>query len=427
MRRGAYLKQLELDLERWASLGLIDRDRLDSLRANAGPAVRHYSVSGILFLLGIILLACAVLIFIGANWQILPRIMRLGVALLLMWSAYGTAFALCERPRTVYADALVLLGSVLFGATIMLIGQMYHINAGWPNGVLLWAIGAFVAAALARARASAILAMILFGVWSAGISFADEWRIHWAFLAALAAMIALARMLDFRALAHLIVLSFLAWCAANGAVLADRLQGADFAFFVALMTTVGLVMWLGGLISTDLGARFGGLIAGYGLFFLTLIFFLLQLAEDGAVEHVPLTIAIFACGGAVAALAVAALAMRLIVPIDGLMAAAAIFAVLANCSAGNDWPAALNYLYAGLYLGYIGWLLTYGLRTQRTYAVNLAFVAFGGEVIYLYFVVFGTMLQQSALFAVGGILFLLAAYILERVRREVVRPARMEP
>jgi len=422
MGRGAYLKQLEIDLERWAALGLVGRDQFDALRANAGPPARHYSLSGMLFMLGTILIACAITIFIGANWQALPRVARLGILLALMWSAYGGAHILLQRERAVFAEGALLLGSVLFGAAIMLIGQMYHINAGWPNGVLLWACGMYLAAWAAPSRSCAVLAMILFCVWSGGITIGDDWVTHTPFLLALAAMIVLARSLNFHALAHLIVLAFLAWSVANGAVLADELPGAEFPFFIALMMTLALAMWLGGAIAPQFGARFGALIAGYGLFFLTLVVFTLQFAEDDATGRNLMILLIFGCGGVVAAMALSGAALKAIAPVDALIALALIGAALANCAAGEGGGPSMNYLYAGLDLVFVAWLLTYGLRTQRAYAVNLAFVAFGAEVIYLYFVVFGTMLQQSALFAVGGVLFLVAAYVLERVRREVTRP-----
>lgn len=424
MRRGAYLRQLDIDLERWASLGLIDPADVDVLRAQAGPAARQYSLSGMLFMLGVILIACAIMIFIGANWQALPRLLRLGILLALMWGAYGGAFALLRRGRAVFAEGALLIGAVLFGAAIMLVGQMYHINAGWPNGVLLWACGSFLTAAVVPSRACAVLAMLLFSIWSGGISFSHDWVMHWPFLAALAAMIVLARALDFRPLAHLIVLSFIAWSFANALVLADDLHDGEFPYFVTLMMTLALAMWLGGLGATKLGAKFGGLVAGYGVFFLTGIVFLLQFAEDDAVSGNITAVLIYVCGGLVAALALAASALRAIKPIDALIAAGLIGAALVSCTLGDDWPHGLNYLFAGIDLAFVAWLVSYGLRTHRTFAVNLAFVAFGAEVLYLYFVVFGTMLQQSALFAVGGVLFLIAAFVLERVRREVVKPGR---
>lgn len=422
MRRGGYLKQLDRDLERWAALGLIDPGDIEALRANAGPAARQYSLSGMLFMLGVILIACAIMIFIGANWQALPRLLRLGILLALMWGADGGALLLLRRGRTVFAEGALLIGAVLFGAAVMLVGQMYHINAGWPNGVLLWACGSFLAAAVVPSRACAVLAILLFSIWSGGISFSHEWVMHWPFLAALAAMIVLARALRFRALAHLIVLAFIAWAFSNALVLADDVPDGEFPFFATLMMTLGLVMWLGGVGATKLGARFGGLIAGYGVFFLTGIVFLLQFADDDAIAANIMVILIYACGGLVAALAIAASALRAITPLDALIAGGLVGAALMSCTLGGNWPHALNYLFAGIDLAFVAWLVSYGLRTHRTFAVNLAFVAFGAEVLYLYFVVFGTMLQQSVLFAVGGVLFLIAAFVLERVRREVVRP-----
>jgi len=44
----------------------------------------------------------------------------------------------------------LLLGVILFGSNIMLIAQIYHIDSHFPNGVLMWSLGALLAAWLVR-------------------------------------------------------------------------------------------------------------------------------------------------------------------------------------------------------------------------------------------------------------------------------------
>ena len=48
----------------------------------------------------------------------------------------------------------------------MLIAQIYHIDAHFPNGVLLWSIGALVAAYLARSQPALVAAISLGWLWT---------------------------------------------------------------------------------------------------------------------------------------------------------------------------------------------------------------------------------------------------------------------
>ena len=53
----------------------------------------------------------------------------------------------------------------MFGASIMLIAQTYHISGNPGDAVLLWGAGVFVAAVLMRSTASLIFAILLLALW----------------------------------------------------------------------------------------------------------------------------------------------------------------------------------------------------------------------------------------------------------------------
>ena len=58
---------------------------------------------------------------------------------------------LFARKLDAFAHAAVLAGIAVFGAGIMLIAQMYHMEGNPPDAVLFWALGALLAAVLRRA------------------------------------------------------------------------------------------------------------------------------------------------------------------------------------------------------------------------------------------------------------------------------------
>ena len=58
------------------------------------------------------------------------------------------------------------VGSIIFGAAIALVGQMYHLGDDFAGGLLLWAAGALAAAALTGSRSALAVALAAGCVWS---------------------------------------------------------------------------------------------------------------------------------------------------------------------------------------------------------------------------------------------------------------------
>lgn len=63
------------------------------------------------------------------------------------------------------AEALHLVGSILFLANIALVGQIYHLSSRPPNAILLWWAGFAALPWLLRSKAQFVLLLLAFGVW----------------------------------------------------------------------------------------------------------------------------------------------------------------------------------------------------------------------------------------------------------------------
>jgi uncharacterized membrane protein len=163
MLDGGYLKRLELDLARWRDGGEISAEQADKLLADARTraAKPAASFANIAAILGAILFGLGVIAFIGANWDALPKLARLGAAIALVWlTLLGAAYAF-RRAANGLAHALALLGALCFGAAIAMVGQTYHI-AGEPKDLLFyWAIGALLTAFAFTSRPVLIFYVIL--------------------------------------------------------------------------------------------------------------------------------------------------------------------------------------------------------------------------------------------------------------------------
>jgi len=101
----------------------------------------------IITIIGAILVGVGIFSFIAANWQEMTKIIKVLIIVIAMISSYTGGWFLREKwhyEKT--GEALLLLGAIIYGAGIFLIAQMFHIRGNWPDGFILWMIGAIVMA-----------------------------------------------------------------------------------------------------------------------------------------------------------------------------------------------------------------------------------------------------------------------------------------
>ena len=67
------------------------------------------------------------------------------------------------------------------------------------------------------------------------------------------------------------------------------------------------------------------------------------------------------------------------------------------------------------------WLITFGQRFSVHYFVNLGFVLFGAETLYIYFKTFGTLMNSFVFFTIGGMVLILLALGLDRFRKRILK------
>jgi uncharacterized membrane protein len=151
---------------------------------------RRSRLAHVLGILGALVAGFGVILFFAANWGEIPRPLRVllllgGIVLLL-----GAGFVLTEVRGTHpnIGHAFLFLGTVLFGASVFLVGQMYNVQAHDPLGFLLWSLGALAMAAVVRSGPIAALGILSFFAFlvhelvDAAVSF-DEYALVPAFMA----------------------------------------------------------------------------------------------------------------------------------------------------------------------------------------------------------------------------------------------------
>ena len=95
---------------------------------------RSISFGSILAVMAALLLGAAILIFVAANWEAIPRLTRVGALFAIIAAGYIGGAALKLYDHAAIGEALWLVAAAAFGAAIALIGQMYHLAGDETRG-----------------------------------------------------------------------------------------------------------------------------------------------------------------------------------------------------------------------------------------------------------------------------------------------------
>ena len=154
-------------LNRWQSAGVLDAEAAGRIRAYELEQERPSGLrwQGIVALiLGAILLACGVVLFVSAHWDEMGPGARV-VLVLGMVAVFHVGGAWARESFRGLSTALHAVGTVSTGAAIALVGQIFNIQEHWPAAVLRWAIAAAAGWILLQDEAQQTLTLLLFPAW----------------------------------------------------------------------------------------------------------------------------------------------------------------------------------------------------------------------------------------------------------------------
>jgi uncharacterized membrane protein len=338
-----YRSFIDRELTRWQDAGWVTSEGAAAIRADLVRRRSGSSMATALAVLGAVLLGCAAMSFVAANWDGMSKLARLALLISALWASYGGAAVLFRRGLDGFAHAAVLLGIAVYGAAIMLIAQMYHMDGNPPDAVLWWALGALAAGWLLRSNPALAAALVLFCTWS-GWEMTLRGGVHWAFL--------------------------LAWAATAGGI--------------------ALTRWKVGLHLLSLALAGWIVTLGYQL-------------EDGHAHHVVTLVGLGLCGLSI----VAGPAIDSIRRVSGAMldygmgiAFAGLFALQFIDSPSDRGLLMLGAVTLGLLVAALAWAW---FKENRA-ALWLAYIGISIEIFALYVRKLGTLLSTSAFFFVAGLL-----------------------
>ncbi len=376
------MADFERHLTRWQKAGLLDAELASRIRAfeseEKKPAGLRWQVIVVL-ILGAILLACGVALFVSAHWEKIGPLARLALVLAMV-SLFHLGGGWARGRFQGLSTALHAVGTLSTGAAIALVGQIFNIEEHWPAAVLMWAVAALAGWALLHDEAQQTLTLLLFPAWMLSeFSYYAEGHIG--------EQVYIGRFLVVWAVLYLTF-----FIGSGRKVLPWILYASS-----AIYGLVGVVLLLGGWHSwgdqtyLPLGLRSWGWVE---------------------IAAIPLLFAVFKFGKSVIPVAVA-IVFSIALPWCQR--------IWTDHEPYGDWARNKPNLAAhALVAAFCVFLIWWGVRQASQALVNLGIIAFAIAVFWFYFSDIFDKLDRSLGLIGLGILFLAGGWALEKARRNLI-------
>ncbi len=423
----AYRKRLVADLPKWREAGWVTPDGASAILAGLPAERAAFGLATVVGMFGGLLVGLGVIAFVGANWQEIPRLPRLGLLAAAMALAYGAAGLLGRRNLRVFAEVALLVAGLVFAATIALVGQSYHLSGDFSGAIVLWLVGTFIAALLTGSPTMTALGLVGGGFWTYFLTVDHGAAPHWAGISPVFVGAAIATVIGSRNDRLLSVLAFIFWAAFAIGSAGDR-YGWSFVGSMALVVSAALLLFALGAALASFGnqrmAALGRDMLGPALVAALVGLGLEQSSGRPSVDEHTLTMLSIALVVVALALGALAAARKSLTALD-----VAAIAVLGIAAVGY----ALRVPSVELWGRVVGGAM---VAIAALWAVNLGqtgvagsgkatgLFALGAEVVYLYAITFGSLMDTALAFLFGGILFIVLAWSLYRLDRHLARRQR---
>ena len=163
------IRWLHKEIGNWQAEQLISPQQAEQLRARYVISETSRSWDLLIFpSIGAVVFGLGVILFFAYNWADMHQYLKLAIVFGSLLTAHGSGYYLSspQRPQSGFGEGLHLLGTMLFGAGIWLIAQIYHLDAHYPNAFLAWGLGALAFAWVLPSVAQGLLAVVLLSLWS---------------------------------------------------------------------------------------------------------------------------------------------------------------------------------------------------------------------------------------------------------------------
>jgi uncharacterized membrane protein len=160
----------EKQIREWLESGTITQEQAQKMLADVNQKSKEERSNKFIVAIstiGSVLLGVGAILFVASNWREIPDLMKVLILLGSTFGAYyfGYLFKYSKKILPKVGGSLFFLGALLFGASIFLIAQIYHVNANAHSLILIWLIGVLPLVYAFRSEPIAALSSLLFFIW----------------------------------------------------------------------------------------------------------------------------------------------------------------------------------------------------------------------------------------------------------------------
>jgi len=158
-------------IEEWVSAGTISQDQAKIMLAEInekGSERQKGNIVNILATIGSVLIGVGIISMIAANWEFIPSMIKVLILLLSTFATFltGYYFSYIKKNLPKVGNALIFLSTLIFGASIFLIAQIYNVPAGSNQWLLmLWLIGILPLVYLFNSVSISVVSLFVFMAW----------------------------------------------------------------------------------------------------------------------------------------------------------------------------------------------------------------------------------------------------------------------
>lgn len=157
------------EIEVWIDDGVVSQEQAARIRSMY--RVKSRSFAQILLSSGALLVGLGAICAVAANWEDIPRLVRFALVVGAYIASVLASFISIARGMERLSRSLMLLASMVFGAGIFLIAQMYNYGGHWTTAVGWWIAGIMPVAWIFRDRWQVFLIQGLSVCYLGGLDF----------------------------------------------------------------------------------------------------------------------------------------------------------------------------------------------------------------------------------------------------------------
>ncbi len=416
-----YAEKLRNEVRNWLAAGLIDQTAAQQLIHDIDQRQKKRSFANVLAIFGGVLLAAGLIAFVASNWDGMPRYLRVVVLVAAIWFSYAASIFTKLRNHPYLSDIFLMVGIVAFGASIMLIGQIYQLQGRNEDALLVWMIGGLLTVLGTRSISALATTILVSCAWmvsehpvtDTSATVLNIGRFYWFPLVWLV-LAAIAKWVGSRFCAHLLAVLLIVWLIlivwVGWEPAFDRVISVQAALLILgamVLASHSTQLHLAGFEIHALGYCF---IALLGLEYL--VFADISLSKDklflfdGWRTYSPMALAVLLTGGLVLLMRRSGISPTRDQYVFCVIAALCLFKVFAFKQQELFGELGLSIISAGVGLVFAIWSVRFGWRIGSRVLSALGYIGFITVLLITYARVFGTLEFTAAVYGAAGVILL---------------------